>query len=819
MSPRTPPSEAFPAEDLGDESSGPRKFPSLASLFHVLWLRKWIVLAAWLVAALPAGVALSLFDLPKSYTATTVMRFPDVVGAQTNVMRDVAITSGQSILSILSSHQVLEGTVTKLGLRLRITTKELFQKWVFKDVKYTDNLGLGRYTIVLANRGSEATVFYKPLGASAEYQVHQGPILPEGRLSFPGLDVQFTPEFLSGQRGNRVDLEFTAFDAAFQDLKKNVSARPLGGTNFEVKLKDRDPFLVSDILSTLQGEFLDVYYGTTEVQDVGILAQMEKDLALAKERLEKSQDEVSHYFAEHPELSQQQGPTAGDNLTLLETRQNMDQLETYKRRVTQAFAAREPGASPERSYFWAMELLGEMTQAGEAKAGILRASLQEVNARQQTLRNTLGPEHPRIKEAEAEKDSLYRQIEDAEASLIKRLDQDLAQARARLATSSAHQASRPPVKVQLELERLNNVNHNNQNIYDRLLESYNRAKLVTGSEFFKVSVVDPARPAIYYPPSTKARLLIAAVAVMLLLILIPGLFLAWSLVFIRVWTKEDVKRLLGLKVLGVIAERKPVSGKPKKDEEGGRRPAVDPMLIIHGAASRLEDVESFRMVREEIESGFRNPDAPGKYCLMITSSRPHEGKSTLSANLAVAFARKGKRTLLIDADFRLGRIAKLFNLHVATGLDDILDQPDIDSDHFLEAASLVFQPTLQRNLVVAPRKTPNANAGELVSSDRFKAFIRMARSQFDVVILDTPPVMITPEPLSLAEHVDGVIFVCRAGVTSAHEAREAVEILFERNPNIAAVLNGSKTSPFEENRYRKYSYYYQVQPAPDAEAG
>jgi succinoglycan biosynthesis transport protein ExoP len=820
MSPRTPPSENYPAGELEDESSGPRKIPSLSSLLHVLWQRKWIALAAWIIVALPTGVALSLFDLPKSYTATTVMRFPDVVGAQTNVMRDVAITSGQSILSILSSHQVLEGTITKVGLRLRIVTKELFQKWVFKDVKYTDNLGLGRYSIVLSHRGSEATVNYMPAGATAEFQVHRGPILPEGRLSFPGLDVQFTPEFLSGQHGDRVDFEFTAFDAAFQDLKKNVSARPLGGTNFEIKMKDRDPFLVADILTTLQGEFLDVYYGTTEVQDVGILAQMEKDLALAKERLEKSQDDVSHYFADHPELSQQQGPTPGDNLTLLETRQNMDQLENYKRRVTQAYAAREADAPPERRYFWAMELLGEMSQAGEAKAGILRASLQEVNTRQQTLRASLGPDHPRIKEVEAEKDSLYRKIEVAEASLVKRLDQDLAQARARLATSVSHQASRPPVKLQLELERLNNTNHNNQNIYDRLLESYNRAKLVTGSEFFKVSVVDPARPAIYYPPSSKTRLLIAAAAVLLLLILIPGLVLAWSLLFIRIWTKDDVKRLLGLKVLGVIAQRNVKYQKAKADSDtDARKPTVDPLLIIHGAMSRLEDVESFRMVREEIENGFRNPSAPGKFCLMVTSCRPHEGKSTCAANLAVAFARKGKRTLIIDADFRLGRIAKIFNLHVATGLDTILDQPDIDAGHFLEAASLVFQPTLQRNLVVAPRKSPNANAGELVSSDRFKSFVQMARGQFDVVILDMPPVMITPEPLSLAELADGVIFVCRAGLTAAREAREAVEILFERNANIAAIQNGSATSPFEENRYRKYSYYYQVQPAPEAEAG
>lgn len=821
MSPRTPLPEAHPAGETEDPSSGPRKLPSLTTLFHVLWMRKWIALIAWFVVAAPVGVALSLFDLPKSYTAVTVMRFPDVVGAQTNVMRDVAITSGQSILSILSSHQVLEGTITKLGLRLRITTKELFQKWVFKDVKYTDNLGLGRYTIVLSGRGREATVTYKPLGASNEFKVHQGPILDEGRLSFPGLDVQFTPEFLSGQRGNRVDLEFVAFDAAFQDLKKNVSARPLGGTNFEVRMKDRDPFLVADILSTLQGEFLDVYYGTTEVQDVGILAQMEKDLALAKERLEKSQDDLSHYYAENPELSQQQGPSAGDNLTFLESRQTMDQLENQKRRVTQAFAAREPTATPERRYFWAIELLSEMTQAGEAKAGILRASLQEVNARQQTLQASLGPDHPRIKQAEAEKDSLYRQVEEAEAALVKRLDQDIAQARARVATSSARQSSRPPVKVTLELERLNNVNRNNQNIYDRLLESYNRAKLVTGSEFFKVSVVDPARPAIYYPPSTKTRLLIAAAAVTLLLILIPGVVLAWSLVFIRIWTKEDVRRLLGLKVLGVIVERKfKKSAAPGGGADAdARKPAVDPMLIIHGGMSKLEDVESFRIIREEVENGFRNPEAPGKYCLLVTSCRPHEGKSTCSANLAVAFARKGKRTLIIDADFRLGRIAKIFSLHVATGLDTILDQPDIDSDHFLESASLVFQPTLQRNLVVAPRKSPNANAGELISSDRFKAFVQMARSQFDVVILDMPPVMITPEPLSLADQVDGVVFICRAGLTAAREAREAVEILTERNPKIAAILNGSKTSPFEENRYRKYSYYYQVQSAPEAESG
>lgn len=816
MSPRTSPPEARPAGDSQEEPSEPRPFPSLATLFHVLWLRKWIALAAWLVLALPAGVLLSIFNLPRSYTSATVLRFPDVIGAQTNVMRDVAITSGQSILSILSSHQVLEGAIEKTGLRLRIATPELFRKWVFKDVKYSESLGPGLYSVVLGEHGKSASVGYRPAGTSSAYQVHQGPVLPEGRLAFPGLELQFTADFLAGKYGDRVDLEFSPLDAAFQDLKKSVSARPLGGSNYEIKLKDRDPFLVADILSALQAQFLDVYYGTTEVQDVGILVQMEKDLALAKDRLEKSQDELSHYYAEHPELAEQQTQPAGDNLTFIESRQAADQLENYKRRVGLAFAARDPGASPERAYFWALELLGEMTQAGEAKAGILRASLQEANAREQNLRASLGPDHPRLKEVEAEKDSLYRQVEGAEAALIRRLDQELAQARARMVSTAPRQAYRPPVKVQLELERLNNVNKNNQNIYDRLLESYNRAKLVTGSEFFKVSIVDPARPAIYTPPSTQTRLVIAAAAVFLLLVLVPGAVAILPLIFIRIWTKEDVKRLLGLKVLGEIAERKL---KFDKSEARSGQAAVDPMLIVHGSKSLLEDVEAYRILREEIENAFRNEAAPGKYCLMVTSSRPHDGKSTCAANLAIAFARKGKRTLLVDADFRLGRAARIFNLHVATGLDTILDQAEFDVPQFLEAASLVFLPTLQRNLVVAPRKSSNANASELISSDRFKAFIALAREQFDVVVMDTPPVLITPEPLSLAEHADGVLFVCRAGMTSASEAREAVEILAERNAGIAAVLNGSRGSPFEQNRYRRYSYYYQVQSAPGAEAG
>jgi capsular exopolysaccharide synthesis family protein len=816
MSANTPSSDEFQVGDIEDPSSTPRKIPSIASLFHILWLRKWVAVVIWLVVAIPTGVTLSIFNLPRSYSATTVIRFPQVIGAQTNVMRDVAITEGQSIIAILNSFQVLDGTIRKLGLRLRIVTPEMFQRWVFKSVKFGESMGPGIYKVEIGNRGASATIGYKPPDGTTEYKIYSGPV-ENGRVSAQGLEMEFASEFLSGLHGNRVDLELEPFDATFRDLKKAMAARSLGGGNFEIRLKDRDPWLVAEILSTLQAQFLDIYYGTTEVQDVGILVQMEKDLALAKERLEKSQDELSHYFAEHPELSDQ-GNGQGDNLAYLDARQQSENLQAQRRRVQEAFGAREPGGSPDKEYFWALELLNAMGEAGEPKANILRSSLQEMNLRQQGFQKALGPDHPKIAEVEAEKRTIYRQIEETETAILRRLDKEIGDYKVRMASSAPRGNVRPAVKVQLELERLSNVNKNNQNIYDRLLESYNRAKLVTGSEFFKVSVVDPARPALYEPPSHKTRLLIAGTAMLLLLLVIPSLVLAWSLVFIRIWTKEDVRRLLGLKTLGVLAERKPKRAKAKPDPDA-KVPDVDPMLLVHGERSQLEDIESYRLVREEIENGFRNPAAPGRFCLMVTSSRPHEGKSTCAANLAVTFARKGKRTLLVDADFRLGRMARIFGLSVSTGIDTILDQQELDLTQFLESATLVFQPTLQRNLVLAPRKSSNANASELISADRFKAFLRMAREQFDVVIIDTPPVMITPEPLSLAESADGIIFVCRSGMTSASEARDAVEFLRERNPRIAAILNGSKTSPFEANRYKKYSYYYQVQPAPETEPG
>lgn len=830
------PLSSFPDEE-GSQSGGSRRIPPIGSLLHVLWLRKWAILAAWTLVAIPAGVALSIFDLPKSYSVSTVLRFPSVVGAQTNVMRDVAITQGESIISIFNSFQVLEATIRKLNLRMRVAgPKNVFYRNAFESIRYGESLGLGRYYLQIG-KGREVALVYRPRQVSEEYTLFNKMLGRDNKLTVPGLELVLKDSLVRKGEGLILDLSFNSIEESAIGLRDALSARPLGTSNYEIKLKDRDPWMAAEILNTLREEFLTVYYGTTEVQDVGILVQMEKDLELSKVKLEKSQDELSRYYAAHPELMQRDERGGGDNLTYLESRQDLDRLAQLKRRVTAAYRAKPDSGTPEQTHFWALELLGHMTDAGEPRANILRASLAEMQQRQAGLKQSLGPDHPRITEVESEKAGIFVQVEETFAALVKRLDQDEAELKQRMAGSAPIRQATVPVKVQLELERLNTVNTNNQNIYDRLMESYNRAKLTTGSEFFKVTVVDPARPGQYLPASLKTRLLTAIAVMAVLSLLIPAVFVGWAILFLKVWTKDDVRRLLRLKSLGTLGWNPSAAGpkgkppakakaKSKVGDAGevpsnvsadGVRPP-HPLLLFYGSSYTVEDLESYRHIREETESYFRSgPD--GKYCLLITSTRPNEGKTTMSANLAMTFARKGKRTLLIDADFRLGRVDKVFNTPASTGVDELLGQGDLSDGQFLESASLCFMPTMQRNLVIAPRSRSNPNAGELVSSDRFKAFIRLAREQFDVVLIDTPPIMITPEPLSLTEVVDGVLFVCLSGGTVVSEVQEAIQILEERGTKVGVVLNGLKGSPFEANRYKKYSYYYQVQPKPDEQSG
>src|SRR3954469_8108849 len=164
----------------------------------------------------------------------------------------------------------MDATIRKLNLRLRIKTHDVFQKKTFKNVEYADELGLGEYLLSVSKDGKSGSLIYKPKEAKAEYALFKGKIGADGKISTNGLELVLQESVLKEGNGLDIDMEFLPLEETVENLRDAMGNRALGSNNLEIRLKDRDPFLVSDILNTLRLQFLEVYYGTTEVQDVGI---------------------------------------------------------------------------------------------------------------------------------------------------------------------------------------------------------------------------------------------------------------------------------------------------------------------------------------------------------------------------------------------------------------------------------------------------------------------------------------------------------------------------------------------------------------------
>ncbi|OPZ64679.1 MAG: Tyrosine-protein kinase YwqD [bacterium ADurb.Bin478] len=205
--------------------------------------------------------------------------------------------------------------------------------------------------------------------------------------------------------------------------------------------------------------------------------------------------------------------------------------------------------------------------------------------------------------------------------------------------------------------------------------------------------------------------------------------------------------------------------------------------------------EAYRTLRTNLL--FTTPDQPKKV-LMVTSSGPKEGKSTTVANLAITFAQMGNRTLLIDADLRRPILHKLFGLDRKTGLTNILVGRST-----LEEAVKVMDDLPHLELLSCGILPPNP--AELLAAQKMRELLEYARTQYAVVLIDTPPTIAVTDASILASLVDGVLLVIRSGVTEKEAVARAFDQLKKVNaPIMGAVLNSIKAADV----YGSYYYYY-----------
>ncbi len=183
----------------------------------------------------------------------------------------------------------------------------------------------------------------------------------------------------------------------------------------------------------------------------------------------------------------------------------------------------------------------------------------------------------------------------------------------------------------------------------------------------------------------------------------------------------------------------------------------------------------------------------------ITSANPSEGKSVTSANVAVSLAMLGKKTLLIDADMRRPTQNKIWGIKSKGGLCDLLANIDNCAVNELKEIPL--------SIICTGTIPPNPS--ELLSSDNMKTFIDVISTQYDYIIIDTPPINSVADARIISKIVDGVVIVARSGKITGNDFINSVNVIREAGGNICGtVINGvGSKADRSHNYYRNYKRY------------
>ncbi len=188
--------------------------------------------------------------------------------------------------------------------------------------------------------------------------------------------------------------------------------------------------------------------------------------------------------------------------------------------------------------------------------------------------------------------------------------------------------------------------------------------------------------------------------------------------------------------------------------------------------------ESYRNIRSSIF--FMPYEGPRPKTLLITSAVPNEGKSTISANLAITLALSGAKTLLIDGDLRRGAQREAFGLSSRIGFSEVL-QGQVSWQE-------VVVPTAYPSLFVLPRGTTLSQPSEHLLRDTTDRLLQEIYHHYDYIVIDSSPILAADDTTSLAPKIDATLFVVRLSHTSARLTKKALELLYNRQVNVPGVI-------------------------------
>ena len=418
----------------------------------------------------------------------------------------------------------------------------------------------------------------------------------------------------------------------------------------------------------------------------------------------------------------------------------------------------------------------------------LATRYEEVSRELNGLRTSFGEKYTKVVEKKGELDGLARQIRTkASAELGKRQSaRDQAQAGVtemaatiEQITSEALSADGPQGEYNLLVRKVEAC----REIYDQLLSRKQEMAVTASLKENNIRIIDPSEALHDAVEPNYARNIATAIAMGLLIGVSLALFFDYMDTTIK--TREEVEAL-GVDFLGIIPSVPGLAG-------DGWELARERYLYSY-KYPKSAFAEFVRNIRTTVNFSAREDGKPPRR-LLVTSAGPREGKTTSSINLGISFAATGRRVCLVDADLRRP------SLHHAFGLDNEHGFSTLISG--VSTPDQVVQTTPQEGLFIIPSGPRPPNPAEVLGSDACHRALDTLNELFDLVIIDSPPVVAVTDAVVLSTHVDGVIIV----VKSFKVARDLVLQAKRQLTDVEARLIGVVLNDFDIQR-KSYGYYY-----------
>ncbi len=552
-----------------------------------------------------------------------------------------------------------------------------------------------------------------------------------------------------------------------------------------ISYRSPDAHLAANVANAVARSYVEHTYSIRFKSSASLANFMEKQLEELKAKMERSSAALAQFERELNVINPEE-KTSILSARLLQLNTEYTNAETDRVRKESAYKSVESGS---------LEAAQVSTQGESLKN--LSAKLDEARQKFADVRTHFGPNHPEYRKASVQVEEIERQLQQSRKNAAQRVEVEYRESLNREAMLKKAVAETKAEFDHLnarsfEYQALKREAEADKALYEELVRKIKEAGINAGFQNSSIRIADPARASLNPVfPNLRLNVFLAFLCSTLLAV---GFAVLTDVLDSSVRDPEQVANLFQTEVMGSLPmvktwRRRLVSAVTNDNENTSLTPVED----VDRTASTFE--EAVRTLRNSILLGSFDRQLKS---LMVTSATPAEGKTTTAVHLAIAHAQQKHKTLLIDCDMRRPGVHNKLGLNPETGLVSVLQNGMEWRDKLMKFGQL-------EDLDILPTGPSSRRGADLIGR-RLPEILEQAAGEYDLIIVDSPPILGFPEPLQMAAAVDGVIMVAKAGETDRKAVGSAITTLQRVRANILGVVLNSVTSTMSDS-YRYYGYY------------